>query len=126
MEENKNQKHISENDNRLPVANICRIIKNNLPKDVKLSKGSRETFQDCLCEFISFITSEANDKCLSEKRKIIKGEDIIYALKNLGFDKYTPILDIYLAKYKLAQNVEIKEDKEERSEEDKKEEDKKE
>ena len=99
-----NKKQINEYDNYLPLANIGRIIKNNLPKDVKLSKSSKETFQECVSEFISFITSEANDKCNIEKRKIIKGEDIIYALNNLGFEKYSSILEIYLDKYKQSQS----------------------
>ena len=103
MEEG-NKKQINEYDNYLPLANIGRIIKNNLPKDVKLSKSSKETFQECVSEFISFITSEANDKCNVEKRKIIKGEDIIYALNNLGFEKYCPILEAYLDKYKQSQS----------------------
>ena len=103
MEEG-NKKPINEYDNYLPLANIGRIIKNNLPKDVKLSKSSKETFQECVSEFISFITSEANDKCNIEKRKIIKGEDIIYALNSLGFEKYCPILEVYLDKYKQSQN----------------------
>ena len=110
------KKPINEYDNYLPLANIGRIIKNNLPKDVKLSKSSKETFQECVSEFISFITSEANDKCNIEKRKIIKGEDIIYALNNLGFEKYCPILEAYLDKYKQSQNNnvnEISEDEEE-------------
>ena len=103
MEEDAKKK-INEYDNYLPLANIGRIIKNNLPKDVKLSKSSKETFQECVSEFISFITSEANDKCNIEKRKIIKGEDIIYALNSLGFEKYCPILEIYLDKYKQSQS----------------------
>ena len=103
MEEGS-KKPINEYDNYLPLANIGRIIKNNLPKDVKLSKNSKETFQECVSEFISFITSEANDKCNAEKRKIIKGEDIIHALNNLGFEKYCPILEIYLEKYKQSQS----------------------
>ena len=102
--EESTKKQINEYDNYLPLANIGRIIKNNLPKDVKLSKSSKETFQECVSEFISFITSEANDKCNIEKRKIIKGEDIIYALNNLGFEKYCPILELYLDKYKQSQS----------------------
>ena len=55
----KNSKLINaEYDRFLPVANIGRIIKNNLPKEVKLSKEAKETFQECVSEFISFITSE--------------------------------------------------------------------
>ena len=68
--EDQSKKPLNEYDNYLPLANIGRIIKNNLPKDVKLSKSSKETFQECVSEFISFITSEANDKCILEKRKI--------------------------------------------------------
>ena len=102
--EDQSKKPITDYDNYLPLANIGRIIKNNLPKDVKLSKSSKETLQECVSEFISFITSEANDKCNLEKRKIIKGEDIIYALNNLGFEKYCHILEIYLKKYKQSQS----------------------
>ena len=102
--EDQSKKPITDYDNYLPLANIGRIIKNNLPKDVKLSKSSKETLQECVSEFISFITSEANDKCNIEKRKIIKGEDIIYALNNLGFEKYCPILELYLDKYKQSQS----------------------
>ena len=101
----ESKKEINDYDNYLPMANIGRIIKNNLPKDVKLSKSSKETFQECVSEFISFITSEASEKCNIDKRKIIKGEDIIYALNNLGFEKYSSILQIYLDKYKQAQNI---------------------
>ena len=39
MEEG-NKKQINEYDNYLPLANIGRIIKNNLTKDVKLTKSA--------------------------------------------------------------------------------------
>lgn len=103
MTDNKKQNKNSEYDRFLPVANIGRIIKNNLPKEVKLSKEAKETFQECLSEFISFITSEASDKCNLEKRKTINGDDVIFALSNLGFDHYTGILKIYLEKYRESQ-----------------------
>ena len=122
MEDNNIKKQINEYDNYLPLANIGRIIKNNLPKDVKLSKSSKETFQECVSEFISFITSEANDKCNVEKRKIIKGEDIIYALNNLGFEKYCPILELYLDKYKQSQSNYIERNDEEENKNEKEEE----
>lgn len=94
-----------EYDRFLPVANIGRIIKNNLPKEVKLSKEAKETFQECVSEFISFITSEASDKCNLEKRKTINGDDIIFALSNLGFDHYNSILKIYLEKFRESQKL---------------------
>jgi nuclear transcription Y subunit beta len=104
VDSNKQSKQ-NEYDRFLPVANIGRIIKNNLPKEVKLSKEAKETFQECVSEFISFITSEASDKCTLEKRKTINGDDIIFALSNLGFDHYNGILKIYLEKYRESQKL---------------------
>ena len=48
--------------------------------------------QECVSEFISFITSEASDKCQNEKRKTINGDDILWAMTTLG----TTLSNIYL------------------------------
>lgn len=56
--------------------------------------------QECVSEFISFITSEASDRCHMEKRKTINGEDILFAMSSLGFDNYVEPLKIYLQKYR--------------------------
>lgn len=53
-----------------------------------------------MSEFISFITSEASDRCHMEKRKTINGEDILFAMTNLGFDNYVDPLKLYLQKYR--------------------------
>ena len=60
---------IREQDRFLPVANIARIMKKVLPANAKIAKDSKEGIQECVSEFISFITSEASDKCQQEKRK---------------------------------------------------------
>jgi nuclear transcription Y subunit beta len=91
-----------EQDRYLPIANIARIMKNILPENAKIAKDSKETVQECVSEFISFITSEASDKCMQEKRKTINGDDILWAMSTLGFDKYVEPLKIYLAKYREA------------------------
>lgn len=56
--------------------------------------------QECVSEFISFITSEASEKCQKEKRKTINGEDLLWAMSTLGFNKYVEPLKHYLAKYR--------------------------
>ena len=89
-------------DRYLPIANIARIMKNTLPENAKIAKDSKETVQECVSEFISFITSEASDKCLQEKRKTISGDDILWAMSTLGFDKYVEPLKLYLNKYREA------------------------
>ena len=58
--------------------------------------------QECVSEFISFITSEASDRCQAEKRKTINGEDILFAMSTLGFDNYVEPLKLYLQKYREA------------------------
>ena len=66
----------------------------------KIAKDARECVQECVSEFISFITSEASDRCQAEKRKTINGEDILFAMSTLGFDNYVEPLKVYLQKYR--------------------------
>ena len=65
---------IDEADRHLPVANISRIMKKVLPTNAQVSKDTKSYIQLCVSEFISFITSEASDKCMQEKRKTINGD----------------------------------------------------
>ena len=68
------------------IANVSRIMKNAVPPTAKIAKDAKECVQECVSEFISFITSEAAEKCQLEKRKTIGGEDILYAMVSLGFE----------------------------------------
>lgn len=77
-------------------------MKNALPPDAKIGKDSKEAVQEAVSEFISFVTSEASDKCMQEKRKTINGDDLLWAMSTLGFDKYVEPLKIYLSKYREA------------------------
>ncbi len=73
-------------------------MKNAVPPTAKIAKDAKECVQECVSEFISFITSEAAEKCQLEKRKTIGGEDILYAMVSLGFENYAETLKIHLAK----------------------------
>ncbi|CAH1438494.1 unnamed protein product [Lactuca virosa] len=66
--------NIREQDRFLPIANISRIMKKALPANGKIAKDAKDTVQECVSEFISFVTSEASDKCQKEKRKTINGD----------------------------------------------------
>lgn len=94
---------LREQDRWLPIANVARLMKNTLPTTAKVSKDAKECMQECVSEFISFVTSEASDRCLMEKRKTINGEDVLYSLHTLGFENYAEVLKIYLAKYRQQQ-----------------------
>ncbi|KAG1366467.1 nuclear transcription factor Y subunit B-3 [Cocos nucifera] len=89
-----------EQDRFLPIANVSRIMKRSLPANAKISKEAKETVQECVSEFISFITGEASDKCQREKRKTINGDDLLWAMTTLGFENYIDPLKVYLNKYR--------------------------
>ena len=96
-EENKGQ------DRFLPIANIGRIMKDAMVGDnskAKISKEAKETVQEWVSEFISFITSEACDRWTEERRKTINGDDILYSIEALGFEAYLPGLKQFLEKYR--------------------------
>ncbi|XP_043719607.1 nuclear transcription factor Y subunit B-3-like [Telopea speciosissima] len=84
----------------LPLANVSRIMKKSLPTTAKISKEAKEAVQECVSEFISFITDEASDKCQREKRKTINGDDLLWAMTTLGFENYVRPLQVYLNKYR--------------------------
>nr|CAG4642050.1 EOG090X0DUU [Eurycercus lamellatus] len=91
---------LREQDRFLPIANVARIMKKTIPRTGKIAKDARECVQECISEFISFITSEASERCHQEKRKTINGEDILFAMSTLGFDNYVEPLKTYLQKYR--------------------------
>ncbi|GER53714.1 nuclear transcription factor Y subunit B [Striga asiatica] len=91
---------VREQDRFLPIANIGRIMKKALPANGKISKDAKDTVQECVSEFISFITSEASDRCLKERRKTINGDDLLWAMATLGFEDYIAPLKVYLARYR--------------------------
>ncbi|KAL7778916.1 hypothetical protein CFE70_008417 [Pyrenophora teres f. teres 0-1] len=81
-------------------APVARIMKMALPENAKIAKEAKECMQECVSEFISFITSEASEKCQQEKRKTVNGEDILFAMTSLGFENYSEALKIYLSRYR--------------------------
>ncbi|KAM5584497.1 nuclear transcription factor Y subunit B-3 [Rosa sericea] len=89
-----------EQDRLLPIANVSRIMKKALPANAKISKDAKETVQECVSEFISFITGEASDKCQREKRKTINGDDLLWAMTTLGFEEYVEPLKVYLQRFR--------------------------
>ncbi|KAF0897691.1 hypothetical protein E2562_000409 [Oryza meyeriana var. granulata] len=78
-------------------------MKRSLPANAKISKEAKETVQECVSEFISFVTGEASDKCQREKRKTINGDDLLWAMTTLGFEAYVGPLKSYLNRYREAE-----------------------
>ncbi|KAK4790490.1 hypothetical protein SAY86_017794 [Trapa natans] len=98
--EHSPRSNVREQDRFLPIANISRIMKKALPASGKIAKEAKETVQECVSEFISFVTSEASYKCQREKRKTVNGDDLLWAMATLGFEDYMDPLKHYLGRYR--------------------------
>jgi nuclear transcription Y subunit beta len=95
-----------EQDRFLPINNVSRVMRNAIPRNGKVSKDAKECMQECVSEFVSFITSEAADRCSQEKRKTLTGDDILFAMATLGFDNYIQPMKLYLQKIREYTKVE--------------------
>ncbi|KAK2966353.1 hypothetical protein RJ640_002654 [Escallonia rubra] len=51
---------VREQERFMPIANVIRIMRKILPSQVKMSENVKETIQECVSEYISFITGEEN------------------------------------------------------------------
>nr|XP_027090430.1 nuclear transcription factor Y subunit B-8-like [Coffea arabica] len=83
-----------------PITNIFRIMRRNLPPNARVSEEAKSTIQECVSDYINFITAEANERCRREHRKTITAEDLLYAHANLGFDNYIGPITLYLERYR--------------------------
>ncbi|CAI5947196.1 unnamed protein product [Closterium sp. NIES-64] len=75
-------------DVSLPKATMSRLIKEMLPRDVRVSKDTQDLLMDCCLEFINLISSEANEMCSKEDKRTIAPEHVLQALESLGFSSY--------------------------------------
>ena len=91
---------VKEQDRWLPIANVARIMKTALPENSIVSKDAKECMQECVSEFISFITSEAAEICSLEHKKTIGAEALLKSMVDLSFENYAEALKIYLAGYR--------------------------
>lgn len=79
------------------LATVQKIISEVLANDsgVAFAKESRDLLIECCVEFITMISSEANEIAEKEAKKTIACEHITKALDDLGFGEYVPdLLDV--------------------------------
>jgi histone H3/H4 len=97
---------IREQDRLMPVANVSRIMRQVLPPYAKISDDAKEVIQECVSEFISFVTGEANERCHTERRKTVTSEDIVWAMNRLGFDDYVAPVGTFLQRMRESEGGE--------------------
>lgn len=76
----------------LLTATVQKIITEILPPSSgqTFSKDARDLLMECCVEFITLISSEANEISEKEAKKTIACEHVEKALKELGFADYVP------------------------------------
>lgn len=79
-------------DLSLPKATVSKIISEILANDpgVTFSRESRDLLIDCCVEFITLISSEANEIAEKDAKKTIACEHVTAALERLDYKDYIP------------------------------------
>ncbi len=72
---------------------------------IAFSKEARDVLIECCVEFITLISSEANEISEKEAKKTIACDHIIKALDQLGFSEYVPAVLEAAAEHKEVQKV---------------------
>ncbi|KAK3905030.1 histone-fold-containing protein [Staphylotrichum tortipilum] len=92
-------------DLSLPKATVQKIVGEILAgsSGIAFSKEARDVLIECCVEFITLISSEANEISEKETKKTIACDHIIKALDQLGFSEYVPAVLEAAAEHKEVQ-----------------------
>jgi len=89
----------------LPMANLVRLMRQVIPKGVKVSAGAKHLTHDCAVEFVGFVAGEASEQARAQHRRIISPEDFTRAFQTLGFDDYVEPMSTYIRRYREHHNI---------------------
>lgn len=90
-------------DHYVPMAHLARAMTRVLPGHAQISDQAKDMIQAGVFEFVSLLTSGANQRRRNGRRLTITGEDVAAALVKHGFDDY--IEPLYITRYRQAENV---------------------
>jgi down-regulator of transcription 1 len=74
-------------------------------QNMAFAKEARDLLIECCVEFITMLSSEANDIAEKDAKKTIACEHINKALQDLGFGDYVPELNLIAENFKSSQVV---------------------
>lgn len=88
-------------------ATVQKIVSEILPPSagVAFGKDARDLLIECCVEFVSLVSSEANDISEKEAKKTIACEHITKALDHLGFSEYVADILEVASEHKEQQKV---------------------
>lgn len=87
------------------TATVQKIIQEILPPEVAFAKDARDLLIECCVEFVTLISSEANEIAEREAKKTIGADHIQNALIDLGFNEYIDQIKEAADEHKETQKV---------------------
>ena len=102
-------KRKGNDDLSLPKATVQKIISEILSHDpgVAFARETRDLLIECCVEFITLISSEANEIAEKDAKKTIACEHVTMALKSLGYESYVPEILKVAQEHKVQQVVSL-------------------
>jgi len=99
--------YLGSDDLSLPKATVQKIVSEILPPSagVSFAKEARDVLIECCVEFITLVSSEANEISEKEAKKTIACDHITKALEQLGFSDYVPAVLEAAQEHKEVQKV---------------------
>jgi len=90
-----------ESEACLPKATVAKIIKELLPKDIRVAKDSQDLIIEAAMEFLQMLSSQANDNCTKAGRQQMTETHVLEALKDLNFEHYIEEVQVVNQKHKV-------------------------
>ena len=90
----------SADDAMLPHEPLARVMRRALKPSTNIERAAVRTMQSSLSELVMIVVSEATERCVDQNRHCLSADDILWALRELGFEVYTPSLQTLLEQYR--------------------------
>ncbi|KAK1382728.1 hypothetical protein POM88_020463 [Heracleum sosnowskyi] len=84
----------------VPAAYVISQMRRIVPDHGEISADAVISVQECVSEFITFMTTQANTRCMEEMRTTITGEDLLIAMNRHGFYSYIGPLFVHLNSFR--------------------------
>ena len=89
--------HLSERDRSMfPLANVTRVMNQNLPTGTKISKDAKECMCEMAVEMTAFVSMEASMLAVQESSRAISSDCLMDAFKNLDLGALVPAMQVWL------------------------------
>lgn len=79
---------MSKEEAGIPKATVTKVIKENIPSDIRISKETTDILVEGCVEFVNMMAAEANNLCSKQNKKTIAPEHVIQALESLGLPQF--------------------------------------